>query len=86
MNYPKLVEEIAMRSYYYDGMSPEDYEMVFDESKSTWKKTYDFQKEEDCLAEHERDDYRAQATQIVSYLLEVGLIDITKAKASKPRE
>ena len=82
MKYPDLVEEIAMRIYWYDGMSPEDYEMIFEKSKSTWKKVYDFQKEENCLAEHERDDYRAQATQIVSYLLEEGLIDVTKAKAS----
>ena len=81
MNYNKLVEEIARRIYWYDGgMSPEDYAEVFDKAKPGWAKVHDFQKEENCLAEHERDDYRTQATHVIDYLLRNDLLDVCKSE------
>jgi len=81
LNYNKLVEEIAIKIYYSDGgCSPEDYEASFGKTKDHWKQFYDFQKEEDCLAEHERDDFRYQAKEVVDYLLRNNLLDVCKTE------
>jgi len=81
MQYTKLVEEIAIKIFLYEGgMYPDEYEKCMGVKKNHWDKYHAFQKEEDCLAEHERDDYRLQATKVVEYLLHNDLLDVCKTE------
>jgi hypothetical protein len=64
-----LIEEIAQVIYENSsGLTAEEYEQVFGVKPKFWKTDAPWDSRDDELAEHERDDYRWMARQVLEYL------------------
>jgi hypothetical protein len=73
MNDKDLIESIAEILYNYEGgMHPDEYEMITGVKKKMWMTNAPWDQDILELAEHERDEYRLQACQVVKYLRGLG--------------
>jgi len=81
VKHEELIERIAITIYQHEGgLSPEDYFNTVGTDRKNWINKMEFQKDKLELVEHERDEYRHQANEVIDVLLRLGVIEIKTIK------